>query len=416
MFFFDYFTWSVVFRDIRFNFRQASLTIAVVAVGVTLIVFLNALISGLQRRLVGSVTGSIPHIVVNPVKRTPLPLWNVEPKKGVLYGARVEALEQQKRKIEDWVVWKPRLERFDPGIIAVSPEVVGQGFLSRGTKKAAVTFTGMIPEEHNRVVDIQSKLIGGRFFGLASGEAALGYKLAEEFSINLGDKVRITSSENLSATLNIAGIYDTGFNLVDSQTLFLPLRDAQSLLGLGTAVTALGIKLNRIFEADRIAGRLALQVPYETRSWMKDNESLLTGLRAQSQSSLLIQFFTAIASGFGIASILVMSVMNRQREIGILKAMGATRRQVIRIFTLEGTLLALLGSLLGAGLGSGLSWVLGRLRAPSAAGGRQIEFFPIDLTWWTVLTAISIALTVGFLASLYPAWRGARTNPVEVIR
>lgn len=414
--FFDYFTWSVVLRDIRYHFRQAALTVGVVAVGVTLIVFLNALISGLQRRLISSVTGSIPHVMVQPVKRTPLSPWESSPEKGVIYGARWEPVEQQKRKIEDWTSWILRLKNFDPGIIAVSPEVEGQGFLSRGSKRLAVRFVGMIPEEHNRVVDIQSKLIGGRFFGLGAGETALGYKLAEEFSLNLGDKVRLTSQEDRSAVFNVAGIFDTGFNAVDSQTLLLPLRDAQSLLGLGSAVTGLGIKLEKIFEAQRLAERLALQVPYETRSWMKDNQSLLTGLKAQSQSSFLIQFFTAVASGFGIASIMVMSVMNRQREIGILKAMGARKKQIIRIFALEGTILALFGALIGAGWGSGLSLLLGSFRTPSAAGGRQIEFFPMDLTVGTILAAVIIALMVGFLASLYPAWRAARTHPVEVIR
>jgi ABC-type lipoprotein release transport system permease subunit len=111
-----------------------------------------------------------------------------------------------------------------------------------------------------------------------------------------------------------------------------------------------------------------------------------------------------------------MSVMNRQREIGILKAMGATRRQVIRVFTLEGTLLASLGACLGAIVGSVICRLLFQLRTTASATGRQIEVFPMDLRWNTVLTAMAIAVLVGFFASLYPAWRAARTNPVEVIR
>ena len=214
----------------------------------------------------------------------------------------------------------------------------------------------------------------------------------------------------------MAGIFDTGFNAVDSQTVFMPLRDAQSLFSLGTAVTSLGLKLDRIFEAEALARSLALQVPYETKSWMRDNQTLLTGLRAQSQSSNLILFFTTVASGFGIASILIMSVMNRQREIGILKAMGATRRQIIRVFTLEGTLLASFGACLGAIMGSVICHLLFQLRTTASATGRQIEVFPMDLRWNTVLTAMAIAVLVGFFASLYPAWRAARTNPVEVIR
>jgi len=412
----DRFTWSVAWRDLRYSLRQTLLTIGVVAISVTLIIFLNALIGGLQRRLISSVTGSIPHVVVKPAERAPLPLWEIAPEKETRYTGQVVKLEQQKRKIEDWRVWLPRLERYDPNILAVSPVVEGQGILARGTKRKAITATGLVPEQHNRVVELQSKLVQGRFFGLGAGEAVIGYQLADEFSIRLGDKVRFVSAEDRTATLTVAGIFDTGFNAVDSQTLFMPLRDAQSLFGLGTAVTSLGLKLERIFEAEALSRRLARQIPYETKSWMRDNQTLLTGLRAQSQSSNLILFFTTMASGFGIASILIMSVMNRQREIGILKAMGATRRQIIRVFTLEGTLLASFGACLGAIMGSVLCHLLFQLRTTASATGRQIEVFPMDLRWNTVLTAVAIAVLVGFFASLYPAWRAARTNPVEVIR
>src|SRR5690606_29436305 len=138
------------------------------------------------------------------------------------------------------------------------------------------------------------------------------------------------------------------------------LRDGQTLFGVGTAVTSIGLKLGDIFGADAMARRLALQVPYETSSWMEDNQSLLSGLRAQSQSSNLIVGFTILGSGFGIASMLIMSVMSQLREIGILKAMGANRRQITAVFTVEGMLLSLFGGAAGAVQGSVLClWLAG---------------------------------------------------------
>ncbi|MBP1609164.1 MAG: transporter, inner rane subunit [Acidobacteria bacterium] len=414
----DYFVRSVALRNVRHNLGHTLLTVGVVATSVTLIIFLVALIGGLQRRLVSSVTGAIPHVIIRQPERQPTAVWEVPSlqKSGeASFGRKVE-IEQKKRKIEDWPVWIIRIREFDHNIIAVSPVVEGQGIISRGAYKKSVLITGVIPEEHNRVVDIQSKLVQGRFFGLNAGEIALGYQLAENFAVQLGDKIRLVSAENNEAAYTVAGIFDTGFSAVDTGSVFLSLRDAQSLFGLGTAVTSIGVKLNEIFDADSIAARLSLQVPYETRSWMQDNQTLLSGLRAQSQSSNLIIVFTVVASGFGIASILVMSVVSKVREIGILRSMGGTRRQIMGVFALEGTLVAVLGGLIGEVLGTGLCLWLGSLKTTASATGRQVEIFAMDLNLQTLVLAFALALATGFLASLYPAWRAARVNPIEVIR
>lgn len=390
----------------------------VVAISVTLIIFLNALISGLQKRLISSVTGSIPHIVIKQPERVPMNVlqMQIQKQKDTVVASKTVSLTERKRKIEDWAVWIPRLEQFDKTIIAVSPAVDGDGIMSRGAKHKAVFITGMEPRRYNKVVDIQSKLVKGRFFELNANETAIGYKLADEFSLQLGDKIKITSSEGNSETYTLAGIFDTGFSAVDNSRAFLTLRSSQSLFGLGNAVTSIGIKLDRIFDADKLVGRMNMQIPYEAISWMQENQALLTGLKAQSSSSNLIIAFTVVASGFAIASILIMSVMNRLREIGILKAMGATRKQVIGLFAIEGALLALMGSFFGAVLGSGLALFLSSFKTVASATGRKVETFPIDLTLGMVLGTMAIAFMVGLLAALYPAWKAARTNPVDVIR
>ncbi len=415
---FDYFVWSVALRNLRFNLRQSLLTVSIVGTSVTLIIFLTALISGLQRRLLSNVTDSIAHITIKQPERLPLPaskLVSFQEPLLLYVGERVK-LEQRKRKIEEWQFWLSRLENFDSEILAVSPVVEGQGILSRGEKRKAVVATGVIPERHNLVVDIQSKLVKGRFFGLNAGEVTLGWKLAEDFSLQLGDKVRLVSSDDIAATYTVAGIFDTGFAVVDSSTLFLSLRDAQSLFGLGTAVTNIGLKLQRIFDADQLAAKLALQMPYEARSWMLDNQSLLSGLQAQAQSSTLIVAFTTVAAGLGIAAILVMVVVSKMRELGILKAMGATRGQILGVFTLQGTLLSTIGGLCGTAVGVSLCLALGRIRTTASATGRMVDVFPMDLTHGIVSQAMAIAVLIGFVASLYPAWRAARTNAIEVIR
>ncbi len=414
----DRLAFSIALRNLRHQPGQTLLTVTVVATSVILIIFINALISGLQERLVSSVTGSIPHVVVAPEERLPIAVWEVSElarPDTLPIGDRVR-LEQRKRTIEDWSVWLPRLSGISDRVIAVSPVVTDQALISRYEKRKAVTVTGVIPRRHNQVVDLASKLVAGRFLTLNPGEAALGYKLADDLGLQVSDKVRITGPEGETTTYTVAGIYDTGFSTVDSGTVFLTLRDGQSLFRLGRAVTRIGLKLDRIFAADDLARRLELQVPYGVESWMAENTSLLSGLKAQAQSSIMIQTFTVIAAGFGMASILIMSVVNRIREIGILRAMGTTRGQIVGVFTLQGATLGLIGALAGAAAGSGLCVWLGGLRRLASATGRTVEIFPMRLSVELVVLTVVLATGISLVASLYPAWRAARVDPIEVIR
>jgi lipoprotein-releasing system permease protein len=414
----DYFTRSVALRHLRFSLGQTAASVGVVALSVTLIIFLGALIGGLQIRLLGSMTGAIAHVTVKAPERWPLAAWQIPAlaRTNQLYVGEVVKLPQRKRKIEDWGAWLDRLQAFDPRITGISPLVDGQGFLHRGTKRKAVAIAGVLPERHNTVVDIQGKLVSGRYFGLNAGEITIGWKLAEEFSLKLGDKLRLVSAEDIAAVYTVAGIFDSGFNSVDGATVFIPLRDAQSLFALGRAVTSIGLRLGDTFAANDIADRLALQIPYETVSWMRENQTVLSGLRAQSQSVNLILGCTILAAGLGIASILIMAVLSRQREIGILKAMGATAGQITAIFALQGALLALAGGLIGAGVGTLLSNWLKTIKTVASATGRLVEVFPMALTPRLLATALLTAFVVGLVAAVYPAWRAARVNPIDVIR
>lgn len=414
----DSFSWSVAVRHLKYGIAQTLLTIGVVSISVTLIIFLASLIRGLQIRLIDTVTGSVPQIVISQAQRVPVTPWQLqEPStEGPLYKGRIPTLEQQKRKIEDWQMWVGRLQNFDRNITAVSPVASGQGILARGQNRASVLVVGVIPERQNKVVDIQSNLLKGRFLGLRPREVAIGYTIADDLGLILGDKVRITSADGVSDSFTVRGIFKTGYPAVDSSTAYVPLGDAQSLFKLQRAVTSIGIKLRNVFAADNIARRMRLQVPYDVDSWMEENQALLSALRNQTQTTTLILLFTTIAASLGIASILITSVTSKLREIGILKAIGATQKQILGIFTLESTLMAALGGLLGVGIGIGLSIGSYRLRVAMAPLDRKADVFPIDLNPVLILGAFAAAILVGFIASLYPARRAAKVNAIEVIR
>jgi lipoprotein-releasing system permease protein len=412
------FALSVALRQLACHRRQTLLSIGVVATSVTLIIFTAALIRGVQTRLVTTITDSIPHIRIMPEERQPEVLWErTAPGDSTMYVGTVPKLEQRLRKIEGWPPWLERIEALQPGTItALTPSIEGSVVIARESKKISARLVGAVPEVYNRIIDLQQNLVAGRFAGLTGGEAVIGLKLATDLGVVLGNRVSLLSEEGVGTTVTIAGIFETGFGSVDGGFIVVPVRDAQSLLRIGNAITGFGLKVGDVFTAEQIAGELRQQLPFKIESWMQDNERTLSGLRAQSGSSAMIIFFTTASSGLAIAALMFMAVTGRYREIGILKAMGATAGQILRVFTLQGSILSLLGAALGTLAALALLGWLGSLRTISPNTGRASELFPIALTMGHVLLGNGLAIGAGLMASVYPAWRAAGVNPIEVIR
>jgi lipoprotein-releasing system permease protein len=149
---------------------------------------------------------------------------------------------------------------------------------------------------------------------------------------------------------------------------------------------------------------------------MRDNKPILTAMQSQETTFNLILLLTTIAAGFAIASILIMAVVSKFKELGILKAMGATRMQIVSIFTLQGALLSFLGGLVGTGLSILFIKFLHTFESRDEAGFASKTFSIVEINVTIIFVAIGIAVLVGFLAALYPAWRAAKVNPIEVIR
>jgi lipoprotein-releasing system permease protein len=414
----DRLSWSVAWRSLAEARRLTALTLVVVSVSVVLVVFLISLIDGLRIQLVEETTGAIPHVTIEPREREPVALWERRGRRdgGEVYLGHVASLRDRTRKITDWRRWVRRAEDFDDQIEGVSPAAEGRGFALRGGEQKPVRIYGVEPRRFERIVPIEQNLVEGRFFRLGPGEVTIGSTLAEELGVGLGDRIQVATPEGRDAGKRVVGIFETGFGAIDGSTVFVTLGDGQSLFGLGSAVSSIGLEVRDVFEAERVADQLALQVPYEVTDWTEENERLLGALEGQQRSSDLIIFFTAVAAAFAIASILVVLVTNKLSEIGILKAMGATRRQIRTIFALQGVLLSGGGALLGAGAGALLVRALSTIEKSPGPGGRAEPIFPFELTVELLVTTVVVAVLLGFLASLLPARKASGVDPIEVIR
>jgi lipoprotein-releasing system permease protein len=297
-----------------------------------------------------------------------------------------------------------------PGVIAVSPIVSGSAFITRGVATQSIALRGIDPERFTRIIDVPASLVSGAF-RVAGTEAVIGNKLAADLGVRVGDKIRIQTVDGRNDVFTISGIFDLQNQDVNERWVLVSLRSAQNLLDLSGGISAIEARVERIFDAETIAQQVAQRTGLVADSWMKLNGQLLVGLKSQNSSSYMIQAFVVVAVALGIASVLVVWVVQKNREIGILRAVGTTRGQILRVFLIQGLLLGASGWVVGVGIGSTLSLIF----ASMATNPDGSPTFPVNLSWQLFLGALVMALGVGLFSAMAPARRAANLDPAEAI-
>jgi lipoprotein-releasing system permease protein len=270
----------------------------------------------------------------------------------------------------------------------------------------SVALVGMEPQRYQQIIPVGDDIVAGEL-RVGSGNAVIGQLLADDLGVRVGDKIRLAAGPGTEAQLNITGIFELGVRELDERYVYLDLKQTQSLLDLPGGVTVIDVTVSRIFDAEAIAGRLAQLTGLKAESWMQSNAQLMNALRSQSMSTGMISFFVALSVAFGIASVLSISVVQRTREIGILRAMGTRQRQMLKVFLVQGAVLGFGGSAIGAAAGYGLVWIFNTF-------GPNLFEVPVSPT--LVPAAMLIATVTGTIAAAVPARRAARLDPVQAIR
>jgi len=397
----------VALRYLREGRAQTWLIITGVAVGVGVIIFLSALITGLQQSLIDRTLGTQAHVVVRPPEDMPrlLPAGD-----GTLRAPILERPAQRVRSILQWQRVATDIAALS-GVVAVAPTIAGPAMAVRGDGASSVAVRGIDVPSYRDIVDLAAFLTAGRL-DLDGFHAVIGMELARYLGLGVGDRMRLRVGTDMGGVYTITGILDLGNKDLNQRWVFVSLRAAQSIFGLEGGVSTIEVRGARIYDAEPLAETIAARTGLIADSWMRTNEQLLIGLRSQSASSRLIQTFVILAVALGIASVLAVSVVQKSREIGILRATGTRRAQVLRIFLVEGAILGLVGSVGGILLGS----VLARVFAGIARNPDGSPTFPVALTTVLYLRSTAIALVVGIGAALLPARRAARMRPAEIIR
>ncbi|MBM4378416.1 MAG: ABC transporter permease, partial [Deltaproteobacteria bacterium] len=302
-------------RFLREGRSQTALSFAGASVGVAIIVFLSALINGLQANLVKQTLGSQSHLLVRTPDEAARPLSDGD---GVLL--LLDKPAQRLRSVDGWPEVMRRVAE-TPGVTAVKRPVAGSAFASRGKASRAVALRGVEPETFSAIIDVKGRLLRGEY-RLRGAEALIGRELADDLGLSVGDKLKLSTAEEREETATVTGVFDLGNKDLNRRWVLEPLRRAQTLLDLSGGVTTLEAKVAELFAAAEVAAEAARRTGLTAESWMKLNAQLLVALRSQASSRDMIQFFAVIAVALGISSVLVVSVVQKSREIGTLKAMG----------------------------------------------------------------------------------------------
>jgi lipoprotein-releasing system permease protein len=402
------FEWLAATRFLREGRMQSLFIIAGVAIGVGVIVFMSALLAGMQANMFRRVLSSQPHISMERPKQAATPLH--EAAEGERVVSVIQKPNQRMSSLDQWQKLRDELQR-RADIVAVSTTASGPAFVVRGDATQSISLIGIDPDQYIKIVPLPEKMIAGTF-RMTNSDMIVGVQFADDLGVKLGDKLRVATATGGSLTLNIAGIFDLGSRGANQRNVYVLLSTAQNLLKLVGGVSSIDMTVIDPFAAEPIARSITGQTGLQAISWIEANNQFFVALNAQTFSSLMIRIFVGLSVAAGIASVLVVSVVQRQKDIGILRAMGGSRGQIRRVFLIQGAIVGLMGSLAGSALGVVL---LNGWRAvaknPDGTPMFPIEFDPTLFVWSAV-----IATLTGLLAATTPAIRASRLDPVVAMR
>jgi len=381
---------------------QTALLMSGVALGVSVFIFMSALIGGLATLLTLRTVGSIPHVVLEQPDRDPAIL--------VPESDALVVLQKDLSRRNQISIWQPAIPIIEqtPGVVGVSPQIRGSAFVARGQAIAPVGVIGVQPGKLSAIANIQGAIVAGSG-ALATDGILIGSRLAGDLGLRVGQIVQLTSDRGRGRSFRIGGIFTLGIASADRQAVYINFATARALFDLPSGISRIEVKVVPATDAPRIATGLRSATGLKTTSWTDDNSQLFEGLAAQGRTGTIIKIFALVTIVVGIASAMLLSIVRRQSEIGIMRAMGGGRGFVVSIFVLEGTLIGFVGAIAGAAT----TWlVLARLPPLSAVerGG-----LPIDQAQGDFLLAILLTTFAAALASIIPAYRASLIDPVEVI-
>jgi len=412
--------WVEFFIGLRYLFSRRNskipsiftlISIGGVVLGVMALIVILAVLNGFHDDLKEKILGTMPHIT--------LLNYNSDPITG--YDSVLAKLEKAE------------------GVVSVAPLIYSEGMVVSQSKDNCGAFIrGVDPERERKIIDVDKYVFSGSFnfeYQEAPGETeypgvVMGSYMAQVLRVGVGDMVTVWAPRGVRISpfgiaapwrqFRVCGIFETGLFEVDAQFLYLSLPEAQSFFGMKNAINRIEVRITDIERAQEERDRL-VQVaggyPYTGTDWISNNRNLFEALKLEKAVMFVILTLIILVAASNIVSTLTMLVMDKTREIGILRSMGLTARSVARVFVFNGLIIGVVGTGLGNALGFTLSWLLDKYQLISVPGDVYfISNFPVNMKAGDFVMVSAASLLISLGATIYPALRAAALPPVEAIR
>ncbi len=380
------------------------ISIGGVALGVMALIVVLSVMSGFEHDLMKKILGTNSPIIVSSFNDKGITDYN-----------------QQMKKIQEV-----------PHVISVAPFTYSEVMLTSPSSVSGIILKGVDPASIGKVTELSKTMVAGSISGLnASGPVPgilLGRELAANLGVRTGERVRVVSPFGTITPLGMApkfqefvvtGLFDTGMYEYDSKLAYISIPVAQKFFGLGDAVTGFEVRIDDLSLSAPLARTIQnhLGFPFRARDWMQMNRSLFSALKLEKITMFVILVLIIVVASFNIVSTLIMIVIDKAREIAILKSMGATRAGIMKIFMINGTIIGVVGTLIGLAGGLAVCYVIEKtnlITLPSDI--YYISHLPARVDPVELVVICASAIIISFGATLYPSWQAAKLDPLEALR
>jgi lipoprotein-releasing system permease protein len=382
------------------------LSMAGVSLGAMALVVVLSVMSGFVEDLKSKILGTNAHLVI------------------LQHGSPVREYSEITQKVQGV-----------EGVVATTPFIFSQAMLTSETNAHGIILRGIDPDTAARVINIGTTLKKGSLQDLKKGDESggppgilLGKELAQNLGVLFEDTVVVVSPSGSLAPLGgvppmkkfrVTGIFDSGMYEYDTSLAYISLKSAQKFLGMGDAVSGIEVKVQDIYDVKKVAQRIQrkLGFPFWTKDWMQMNKSLFAALKLERTVMFIILVLIVLVAAFGIVSSLIMVVMEKNKDIAILKSMGATGKSIMRIFIFEGLIIGVVGTVVGLLAGYAICVLLGKYQFISLPSDiYYISHLPVKMNAVDFFLVALAAIGISFLATLYPSCQAAKLEPAEALR
>ncbi|KAB3525517.1 ABC transporter permease [Alkaliphilus serpentinus] len=378
---------QIAVRFLKSSKGQTILIALGIAVGISVQIFIGSLIQGLQEGLIDKTIGNSPQITIKS--------------------------DHEDRLLVNFKNIIDKAKYSDERIINISAVSDNPALIKDNDKTYSVLIRGMDINASDKIYNIKSRIIEGREANSVD-EVIVGINLKEELKVDIGDSLQVITNSGEINSLIITGFFDLKVANLNKSWLITTLQTSDKIFSLNNRVTGIEMQVKDVFKADEIALGLdsIFDNSFRITNWKAENQELLSGLSGQSISSIMIQVFVLIAVVLGIASVLAITVLQKSKQLGILKAMGIKDRTASMVFIFEGLILGFLGAILGVTIGLLLGYVFTKF----ALNPDGSPIVALNANYGFIAFSAVTAITVSTIAALIPAWRSSKLNPIEVIK